>query len=65
MSNYKRDDIWDSLYYNFINMHYDMLKKNYATAQQVKHWDNKTKKEQEETLKKAKEYLNNLLSKNK
>jgi deoxyribodipyrimidine photolyase-related protein len=65
MSNYKRDDIWDSLYYNFINMHYDMLKKNYATAQQVKHWDNKTKKEQEETLKKAKDYLHDLLSKNK
>ena len=55
MSNYKRDDGWDSLYYNFINMHYDMLKKNYATAQQVKHWDNKTRKEQDETLHKAKE----------
>jgi len=65
MSNYKRDDIWDCLYYNFINKHYDMLKKNYATAQQVKHWDNKTKKEQDETLHKAKEYLNSLLSKSK
>jgi deoxyribodipyrimidine photolyase-related protein len=60
MSNYKRSvndnwwKIWDAIYYSFINKHSTMLAKNYATARQVKHWTNKTKKEQEELLELAK-----------
>ena len=61
MSDYKKngewDKIFDSLYYNFIDKHYDMLKKNYATAQQVKHWDNKTDSMQSEMKKTAKEFI--------
>jgi deoxyribodipyrimidine photolyase-related protein len=64
MSSFKRDGswdiIWDALYYNFINNHYLILKSNYATAQQVKHWDNKSEKEQKEIIKTAKSYLSKL-----
>ena len=34
-----------------------MLKKNYATAQQVKHWDNKTDSMQSEMKKTTKEFI--------
>jgi deoxyribodipyrimidine photolyase-related protein len=65
MSTYKRDKewdiIWDALYYNFIDKHYDILKKNYAIAQQVKHWDNKSKNEQDEIKKIANKYIKELL----
>jgi deoxyribodipyrimidine photolyase-related protein len=65
MSTYKKDGkwdvIWDSLYYNFINKHQDILRKNYATAQQVKHWDNKSDNEQKELINNAKTYLKQLL----
>ena len=54
---YKWDDIWDALYYNFINKHYDILKKIYATARNTYHWDNKSKEEQSRLLKLAKLYL--------
>lgn len=53
MSNFKRGEwckIWDAIYYSFINKHKKMLSKNYATAMQVKHWDNKSDKEQKELL---------------
>ena len=65
MSTYKRngewDVIWDSLYYNFIDKHQDFLKKNYAIAQQVKHWNNKTESEKKELKKTANKYLKQLL----
>lgn len=63
MSNYKKnkntewDKIWDALYYNFINLHQHILRKNYATSRQVIHWNKKTKKEQNELIKIANKYL--------
>lgn len=75
MSNYKKDesvvklkdgneykwyDIWDALYYNFIDKHYAVLKKIYATARNTYHWDNKAKEEKNRLLKLAKLYLDYL-----
>lgn len=75
MSNYKKDesvvklkdgneykwyDIWDALYYNFIDKHYAVLKKIYATARNTYHWDNKAKEEKSRLLKLAKLYLDYL-----
>jgi deoxyribodipyrimidine photolyase-related protein len=66
MSSFKRDGswdvIWDALYYNFINRHEKILRKNYAIAQQVKHWDNKTDKEKDSIKKIAKQYLTTLFN---
>jgi deoxyribodipyrimidine photolyase-related protein len=50
-------EIWDCIYYNFINKHYDLLKRNYATARQCAHWKKKTEKEKEIILKKATVYI--------
>jgi deoxyribodipyrimidine photolyase-related protein len=64
MSDYKRnkdDDWWikwDALYYNFIREHKTLLEKNYATSRQVIHWKNKSKKEQDEIIKTAKNLIN-------
>jgi deoxyribodipyrimidine photolyase-related protein len=64
MSNYKKDNnweiIWDALYYNFINKHETILKKNYAIAQQVNNWNNKSKKEQDELIEIANKFLKKL-----
>ena len=54
-------DIWDALYYNFINKHQEIFKKNYAIAQQVKNWNNKTDSEQKILIKKANDYIKLLL----
>jgi deoxyribodipyrimidine photolyase-related protein len=54
---YKWYDIWDALYYNLINKHYDIFKKIYATARNTYHWDNKSKEEKARLLKLAKLYL--------
>lgn len=53
MSNFKNDETnwvekWDALYYNFIKTHKNLLSKNYATAMQVKHYNNKTTIEKNE-----------------
>jgi deoxyribodipyrimidine photolyase-related protein len=61
MSNFKNDEtdwinIWNALYYSFINKHKDILSKNYATAMQAKNWSKKSAKEKEELLKIAHEY---------
>jgi deoxyribodipyrimidine photolyase-related protein len=59
MSNFKKGEwclIWDSVYYSFINKHKSLLASNYATAMQVKHWNNKSKKDQEELIEIAKKY---------
>jgi deoxyribodipyrimidine photolyase-related protein len=64
MSDYKKEkwcDIWFVLYYNFINTHQNYLKKNYGTAMQVKNWLKKTKKEQEEIIYQANNYLDSIL----
>ena len=56
MSNFKKTKdetwwtIWDAIYYNFINIHQSILKKNYATSRQVVHWNNKTHSEKKELL---------------
>jgi deoxyribodipyrimidine photolyase-related protein len=52
---------WDALYYNFINSNENIFRKNYAIAQQVKHWDNKTEDEKKEIKKLAKEYIKSVL----
>jgi len=61
MSNYKKDNnwniIWDALYYNFISKHHNILRKIYATAMQVKHFDKKTDSEIKEIKRIANEYL--------
>ena len=60
MSDYKKSsdedwwEKWDAVYYAFINKHYDLLSKNYATARQTAHWKKKTNKEKEELLLQAK-----------
>ena len=43
MRNYKGEwcEIWDVLYYNFINKNIKLLQHNYATSRQVNHWLNK------------------------
>ena len=56
-NDYKWYEIWDALYYNFINKHYTVLKKIYATARNTYHWDNKEKEEKNRLLKLAKLYL--------
>jgi deoxyribodipyrimidine photolyase-related protein len=57
MSDYKRGDWtfdWDSIYYYFINKHKSFLLKNYATANLVRIWNLKTKKNKENILNHAK-----------
>jgi len=63
MSNFKRGEwckIWDAIYYSFINKHKKLLSKNYATAMQVKHWDNKSEKDQKELLEIAQKFKNSI-----
>ena len=54
---YAWDQIWDALYYNLIYKHRTIFKKIYATARNVYHWDNKTKKEKDELIHLANLYL--------
>lgn len=55
--NYYWNEIWDALYYNFINDNKDILKKFYGTAYIVSHWNKKGKTEQKQIIKLAKLYL--------
>jgi deoxyribodipyrimidine photolyase-related protein len=55
-------EVWDALYYQFIFKYRDMLKKIYATARNVSHWDKKTKKDQDTLLNIADEYSKMLKS---
>jgi deoxyribodipyrimidine photolyase-related protein len=64
MSNYKKGDwidIWNALYYNFIDKHQLILKKNYAISNQVNNWLKKTNKEKDEIKKIASEYIHKLI----
>jgi deoxyribodipyrimidine photolyase-related protein len=68
MSNYKKDDwciIFDSLYYNFINKHQSILKKNYSTALSVSNWNKKSEKEKKEIIHKANKYYETMNMKEK
>jgi deoxyribodipyrimidine photolyase-related protein len=71
MSNYKRggekikigkeeyewNEIWDALYYNFINNNLKEFSKNYSTATMTLAWKRKKEGEKKEIIKKAEEYL--------
>ncbi len=54
---YEWYEIWDSLYYNFINNNKKEFAKNYALASSVSHWNNKNKTEQNKLLNIANKYL--------
>lgn len=54
---YEWFEIWDALYYNFINNHKKEFSKNYAIASSVGHWNRKSKEEQNDLLRIAKNYL--------
>lgn len=56
MNNYKCNEVWNSLYYAFISKHSNKLKKNYGTASQVMHWNNKTRSEKSKLLKLSRTY---------
>ena len=66
MSSFKKSlndgwsETWDALYYNFINKHQKLFKTNYAIAQQVNNWNNKSENEQKLIIKKAENFINNL-----
>lgn len=49
--------IWNSLYYSFINKHHILLSKNYSTANIVKYWKSKHKREKREILILGKKYI--------
>ncbi len=60
MSDWKKGEWcekWDILYYNFIGRNRDLLKKNYATAQQVVHWDRKSESEKKRIRLEAKKII--------
>ena len=50
-------EIWDALYYNFINNHTTYLKKIYATANSVSQFNKKSETDKKNLLKIAKEYM--------
>lgn len=54
---YEWFDIWDALYYNFINNNKKYLSSNYSTANSVSVWNKKTNKEKEELIDIAKKYM--------
>jgi len=61
MSNFKRGpwtEVWDAVYYSFIKEHKKLLASNYATAMQVKHYNNKSKEEKDNIDIIAKKYFN-------
>ncbi len=50
-------EIWDALYYNFVNDNKGEFSKNYAIANSVYQWNNKTKSDRTKLLSIAKKYL--------
>ena len=53
---YHWTDVWDAMYYHFIQKNKTYLSKNYATAPQVKHWNKKTNVEKQQIQEIAKKY---------
>lgn len=53
-------EIWDSLYYLFIEDHQDLLAKNYSLAPHVNRWRKMEKKQRENYIRVAKRYLASL-----
>lgn len=56
-SNYEWFDIWNALYYNFVNDNQNFLKKNYSTSNMVSLWNKKTNLQRKTYLSIAKKYL--------
>jgi deoxyribodipyrimidine photolyase-related protein len=54
---YKWDQVWDALYYSFIDVHHDYLSKNYSTASQAKNWTKKSAKSKTTIRDLAREYI--------
>jgi deoxyribodipyrimidine photolyase-related protein len=50
-------EVWDALYYNFINTHSTYLKKIYATANSVSQFNKKSETEKKKLINLAKVYL--------
>lgn len=50
-------DIWNALYYNFINSNKDYFRKNYSLASSVSHWNNKSSKDKKHLLNLAQSYV--------
>ena len=66
MSDYKKgewSEIFDALYYNFINNHQKYLAKNYATSRQVAFWKKKSNEEKKLILNTASKYLRYFIKK--
>jgi len=66
MSDYKKGEwceIFDALYYNFINNHQKYLGKNYATSRQVAFWKKKSNDEKKIILNTANKYLKYFIKK--
>lgn len=55
---YEWYEIWDALYYNFINDNLKDFSKNYSTARSVSHWNKKSGKEKNKLLNLSKKYIN-------
>ena len=56
---YYWNDVWDSLYYNFIHDNINKFKNNYSLANAVKNWKNKSSEEKKEIIKLAHKYVDN------
>ena len=54
---YEWFEIWNALYYNFIDNNKKEFSKNYAVASSVSHWNKKSKLEQDKLLRIAKKYF--------
>ena len=63
MSDYKKEawcELFDALYYNFINTHEALLAKDYSSSRQVAHWRKKSAIDKKKILDKAKKYLDKI-----
>ena len=65
MSDYKKEewcDTWNNLYYNFINKHQNILKKNYSWAKHVSFWNKKSSKEKNNIIKNANIFIKKIIN---
>lgn len=58
-NDYEWFEIWDALYYNFINKHKNIFKKNYSTATHVRHLSNMSTEKREQIMTLSKSYFDN------
>jgi len=56
---YEWFEVWDALYYNFVNNHKVEFAKNYALASAVSHWNKKSASVKKDLMTIAKKYLDN------